>query len=96
MVVGVHANVPLPPVLKSVPQPKRPEAQVSLPVVESQAVRLAPNRLVVDAVVAKREVEVALVESKLVKVEVAVEVAVNVPTVSIPTDEVAEIVPPRN
>ena len=92
----MNGNVPEPPVLKSVPQPKRPEAHVSLPVVESQAVKLAPNRLVVDAVVAKKEVEVALVESKLVKVEVAVEVAVRTPTVSVPTDEVAEIVPARN
>ena len=92
----MNGNVPEPPVLKSVPHPKRPEAQVSLPVVESQDVKLAPNRLVVDAVVAKREVEVALVESKLMKVEVAVEVAVNLPTVNVPTDDVAEIVPPRN
>ena len=49
-----------------------------------------------EATVVKREVEVALVARRLIKVEVAVEVAVSVPTVRLPMEDVAEILPPRN
>ena len=44
-------------------------AHVSLPVVELQVARSAPKKLVVEAVVVKREVEVALVPVALVKVK---------------------------
>ncbi len=43
-----------------------------------------------------KEVEVALVARRLMNVEVAVEVAVRVPTVNVPIEDVAEIVPARN
>ena len=45
--------------LKSVPQPKSPLDQVSFPEVGSQADRFAPKRFVVEAVVAKKFVDVA-------------------------------------
>ena len=47
--------------LKSVPQENFPVAHVSLPEVELQVARSAPKKLVVEAVVVKRLVEVALV-----------------------------------
>ena len=60
------------PVLKSVPQPNKPEVQVNLPEVESQVARLAPLKEAV-----KRLEEEAVVEKKLVVVaEVVVELPV--------------------
>lgn len=81
-----------PPVLKSVPQPKLPEAHVILPVVESQVAKLAPKKLVVLAVVAKKLVVVALVvvelvERRLGKVLFAVVVAVKLAATVSPTIE---------
>ena len=51
--------------LKSVPQLNLPVAQVSLPVVELQVCKSAPKKLVVEAVVVKRLVEVAEVVVEL-------------------------------
>ena len=55
--------------LKSVPQENFPVAQVSLPEVLLQVCKSPPKKLVVEAVVVKRLVEVALVPVALMKVK---------------------------